>query len=156
MGSPVPPGTRGRNGELELVPLLGAAGGNQLASMDCVPGVADLEAEVMEAVAVLIEKLPEGGGVLVRFVQLDDEPPLRNFDHRQLEAVSGGLAAVLLVWIWLGLGDADVRARRVEEGAPGLNAVLDVVDDEGDLDETVEGNGMVHNAPWVNGCRRFE
>jgi hypothetical protein len=62
-----------------------------------VPGVTDLEPDVVHAVAVLVEELPERGGVVVGLVQLDDEADALGTaapDRADLERLAGDLAPI--------------------------------------------------------------
>ena len=122
---------------------------------DGVTGVANLEADVVHPVAVLVEELAERGGVVVRLVQLDNEASLLAVDDRELEFVGGDLATVDLVRVRHRLSDADLGSRRVEQLAPGVNRRLDVLDHDRDLYETRERDGVLHemtpNAPIPDG-----
>src|SRR5829696_6232760 len=111
---------------------------------DGVTGVADLEADVVHTVAVLVEELAECGGIVIGLVQLDDEAALLAVDDRQLEAVGGDLATVSLVGVHRRLGDADLGSPRAEQLAPGVDRRLDVLHHYRDLDETGERDGVLH------------
>ena len=56
---------------------------------DGVSALAHLKADVVHAVAVLVQELAEGGRVLVGLVQLDDKAALTAVDDGELEAVIG-------------------------------------------------------------------
>lgn len=98
--------------------------------------VGDFEGEVVDALAVALEVVVPVGAGVEGFDEFEDAGA--GGEEAELGAGGGGVVVVEGVDLVAGAGGGDGGVGEVEELGPETGGELDVVDDDGDLDDGVE------------------